>query len=102
WELDSGHGRRHSLRAHGTATLHDKNGTADFRSTSATWRESFRGRRRLGVGFYAVPHYYLRQLLAEDVAPPYPGLSRERRAEFALDLVSAPSRPPAWRALELD
>jgi len=102
WQLDSGRGRRHVLRARGSAALHDKNGTADYRSLSLSWREFFRGRRRISLGLYAVPHYYLRQLLAEDVVPLYPGLSRERRAEFALDIASASFRQRAWRELELE
>ena len=79
WEMDSGRGRRHALRLRGEGDIPERNGTADFRSVSAGWRESFRGERRLALSYYLVPHYYLRQLLDEDVVPAFPGLSRYRR-----------------------
>ncbi len=88
WELDQGHGRRHSLRVKGEGDFHDRNATADFHSASALWRESFRRERRLALGYYILPMYYLRQLLDEDV-PVVPGLSRYRRATYRLQIATA-------------
>ena len=87
WELDEGHGRRHALRLKGEGDFHDKNGTADFRSLSAGWRESFHGERRLSVGYYVLPEYYLRQLLDED--QPVGPLTRYHRATFKLQIATA-------------
>jgi hypothetical protein len=89
WEIDQGHGRRHALRLRGEGNFHQENGTADYRAGSVSWRESFRGERRLALGYYLLPHYYLRQLLAEDVVPTFPGLSKYRRAQFDLGIASA-------------
>ena len=89
WQLDSGGGRRHLVRLRGTGDFHRRNGTADFRAASLSWHESFGGARRLALGVYLLPHYYLRQLLAEDEVPPFPGLSRYRRAEFGLGIAAA-------------
>lgn len=89
WELDSGGGRRHALRLRGEGDFHDRNGTADMRSVSAGWRESFHREGRFALGYYGIPHYYVRQLFAEDVIPAFSGLSRYRRAEFGLHVASA-------------
>ena len=88
WELDEGGGRRHALRVRGEADSHVRNGTADDRTWSGRWRESFAGGRRLTLGYSVLPRYYLRQLLDED-APAGPGDARYRRAEFALHIASA-------------
>src|SRR5262249_42475208 len=42
--------------------------------------------RRLSGSWYALPQFYLRQLFDEDYVPPFPGLSRYRRATFRLDV----------------
>jgi len=89
WDADAGHGRHHVLRLKGEGDFHGSNPTADFRSISAGWREAWRGERRLSVGYYGLPHYYLRQLVADDYVPPVPGASLERRAQFDLQIVSA-------------
>lgn len=88
WELDEGGGRRHALRIRGTGNLHARNGTADDRTWSGRWRESFPGGRRLSIGYALLPRYYLRQLLDEDT-PAGGGDARYRRAEFALHVASA-------------
>lgn len=88
WELDQGHGRRHGLRIKGEGDFHDKNGTADHRSLSVGWRESFRGDRRFSAGYYLLPNYYLRQLLDEDL-PATTLPSRYRRATFRLQIATA-------------
>lgn len=88
WELDEGGGRRHNLRFKGEGDFHDKNDTADHRSVSASWRESFRGDRRFSAGYYLLPHYYLRQLLDEDL-PVGTLPSRYRRATFRLQVATA-------------
>lgn len=92
WSNQMGHGRSRSLRLRGSGEFHQKNGTADFRSFSAAWRESFSRDSRLTVYAYRLPHFYLRQLFDEDTVPPFPGLSRYRRAEFGLSIGSA-----SWR-----
>jgi len=88
WTLDRGAGRRRSLRAHFSGDLHSKNSTADLRSASLSLHESFQRGHRISLGYYTVPKYYLRQLIAEDYVPPFPGLSRYHRAEFGLDIGS--------------
>ncbi len=91
WELDRGRGRRHALRFKAEGDFHQQNGTADFRAAGVGWREYFRRDRRLAVGWYALPHYYLRQLFDDDAVPPFSGLTdyKYRRAEFALGIGSA-------------
>lgn len=89
WELAGPRGRRHALRATVEGDFHQKNGTADFRSIRGSWRESWSRDRRLSLGYYRLPEFYLRQLFDEDVVPAFPGLSRYRRAEFSLDIASA-------------
>lgn len=88
WELDRGHGRRHALRLKGEGDFHGRDGNADFRSLSAGWRESFRRGRQLSVGYYLLPHYYLRQLYDED-SPAVLAADRYRRAQFDLQIASA-------------
>ena len=89
WTLDQGGGRRHIVRARFTGDFHSKNPTADYHELSASWRESFSGRKRLTIGIYSLPAFYLRQLIAEDYVPPFPGLDRHHRAQFALTIGSA-------------
>ncbi len=89
WERDLGAGRRHALRLRGEGSLHDRNGTADFHSVSAGWRESFRRDRRVSLGYYGIPRYYVRQLFDDDVVPAFSGLSRYRRSEFRLHIANA-------------
>lgn len=89
WEHRGARGRRHALRLKGEGDFHQKNGTADFRAASVGWRESWSRDRRLSVGWYRLPKFYLRQLQDEDYVPPFPGLSRYRRAFFSLDIGSA-------------
>jgi hypothetical protein len=88
WELDQGHGRRHRLELAGEGDFHLRNGTADFHSVSGGWRESFRHKRRLSLGYYFLPNYYLRQLYDEDW-PTVPVAVRYRRAQFDLQVASA-------------
>jgi hypothetical protein len=87
WELDEGHGRKHALRVRGEGDFHQQDRTADLRSASVRWRESFRRDRQFSLGGYALPNYYLRQLSDEDA--PGTGDARYRRAEFALAIGSA-------------
>jgi hypothetical protein len=87
WDADAGRGRHHSLRLKGEGDFHARNPTADFRSISAGWREAWSGGRRLSFGYYALPHYYLRQLAEEDSVPPAsPG---HVRAQFDLQMATA-------------
>lgn len=88
WEWSNGRGRRHALRLRGEGDFHQKNSTADMRSASVGWRESWSRDRRLSVAYYTLPHFYLRQLVDEDAVLPYPDLSRYRRAEFGLTIAS--------------
>ncbi len=88
WELDRGRGRRHALYLRGQGYFHAENGKTDFRSVSIGWRESWSRDRRLAFSYYLLPRYYLRQLFDDDVAPPYAGLSRYRRADFSLQIAS--------------
>lgn len=89
WELNRGGGRSHALRLKGEGDFHQQNGTADWRAAGVSWRESFRRGRRLALGWYQLPRYYLRQLSDEDFTPPFPGLSNYRRAQFDLGIGSA-------------
>ena len=88
WELAGERGRRHALRLSGNGDFHQRNGTADFRSAGIAWRESWSRGRGLSASLYRLPNFYLRQLVDEDFVPPYPGLSRYRRASFGLDIAS--------------
>ncbi|MEO5618151.1 MAG: hypothetical protein ABIS67_10300 [Candidatus Eisenbacteria bacterium] len=88
WERSDGRRRRHALRLKAEADFHQKNGTADFRAASVRWRESWHRDRQLSIGWYRLPQFYLRQLFDEDYVPPFPGLSRYRRASFSLDIGS--------------
>ncbi|MBI5711381.1 MAG: hypothetical protein HZC42_13940 [Candidatus Eisenbacteria bacterium] len=85
WESDAGHGRRHALRLRGEGDFHDRNATADYRSVSVLWRESWARGRRLSLGWFTLPRYYLRQLFDEDL-PLVPGQTRYRRATFRLQI----------------
>jgi hypothetical protein len=102
WELDQGHGRRHAVRLKGEGEFHARDGNADFRSLSAGWRESFRRGRQLSIGYYILPHYYLRQLYDEDWLA-VPASVRYRRAQFDLQIASAgwSQRAGRDRSLEL-
>ena len=62
WELDRGGGRRQSLRLKGDGEFNGRNSTADHRSASLTWRETFHGGSRFTARGYYLPSYYLRQL----------------------------------------
>jgi len=84
--------RTRSLRLRWTGKFHKKDATADFSSYSALWRESFSRDRRLTLSGYWLPSFYLRQLFDEDAVPPFPGLSKYRRAEFDLGIGSV-----SWR-----
>ena len=88
WDADAGRGRHHILRLKSEGEFHDRNPTADFHSISAGWRETWRGGRRFSVGYYGLPHYYLRQLVDEDYVTPFPGLALHRRAQFDLQIAS--------------
>jgi hypothetical protein len=90
WIRAGDRGRARTVGLRGTGSFHSQDGTADFRSASATWRESFSSRSRLSLGGYYLPHYYLRQLFDEDVVTA--GVSKYRRAEFDLGIGSM-----AWR-----
>jgi hypothetical protein len=92
WELDQGRGRRHELRLRGEGDFHGKNGTANFRSASVSWRESWRRGRRLSLGYYRLDDYYVRQLYDEDLIPLVPVAQRYQRAQFDLQIGSL-----AWR-----
>src|SRR5262249_28672495 len=98
WELDQGEGRRHALRLRGDGDLHGRNGTADFRSASARWTETFRHDRRLSLGYYRTDDFYLRQLRDEDLDPALGDL-RYRRAQFDLQIGSAGWRQRLGRRL---
>lgn len=96
WELDQGGGRRHALRAHWDGDFHGTNPSADYRSYSARWTESFGGGKRLAVGYGRMDNFYVRQLRDEDiarvlVAPVNRDLAFQR-AEFDQDAITA-----TWR-----
>ena len=88
YRVDYGGGRRRALRVRGIGRFNDKNATADDHALSAGWRESFRGGRSIALSYYTLPDYYLRQLFDEDALVPFPGLSKYRRASFALKIPS--------------
>ena len=102
WETAGERGRRHALRLRAEGDFHQKNGTADFRAASIGWRESWSRDRRLSVGWYTLPEFYLRQLYDEDYVPPFPGLSRYRRASFSLDIGSVGWSQRIGRSKSLD
>lgn len=87
WEMDQGGGRRHSFSARWAGGFYARNGTADDGSFSVFWRESFHGARRLSVGYYLLPDYYLRDLYDED-STAAPASERYRRAQFNLQIAS--------------
>ncbi len=99
WETDRLRGRGRDLRLRFTGEFHQKNSTADVRSTSASWREYLGRDRRLSLVAYYLPSHYLRQLLDEDYVPPLPGLSKYRRAQFSLFLGSMGWRQRLARGL---
>lgn len=106
WELDEGRGRRHALRAHWDGDFHSSNPGADFRNYSARWTESFRGGRRLAVGFGRLDNFYVRQLRADGIPlpPPAPGPQNDvlwRRAEFDQDAITASWREPLRKHMDL-
>ena len=88
WTINQGKGRRHVLRARYTGDFHGTNNTRDYHELSAGWREVFPHGRSLSLGFYSLPGYYLRQLIAEDYLPPL-GVPRHVRAQFDLSIGSA-------------
>ena len=92
WLNEMGKARSRSLRLKWSSEFHKKNGTADLRTYSATWREAFSKDRRLTLYGYWLPGFYLRQLFDEDAVVAFPGLSRYRRVEFDLAIGSL-----AWR-----
>ncbi len=92
WSQRRHEGRSRSIRIRWSGEFHKENKTADFPSYGATYRESFSRKSRLTLAGYWLPRYYIRQLFDEDFIPPFPGLSRYRRAEFSLAIGSA-----AWR-----
>lgn len=96
WEQDQGHGRRHTFRVRGQGDYHGKNGIADVHSFGANWRESFRRDRRLSVGYFVLPDYYLRQLRDEDL-PAALGDFRYRGARFDLQIATASWQQRAGR-----
>ncbi len=100
WELDHGGGRRHALRAHWDGDFHGTNAGADYRSYSARWTESFKGNRRLAVGFGRMDNFYVRQLRDEDL-PAGLGDARWTRAQFDQDAITASWRQPAGKNMKL-
>jgi len=92
WRNVMGPGRSRSLRLKWNGEFHQKNGTADFRTYSATWREAFSKDRQLTLYGDWLPSFYLRQLFDEDVDVAFPGLSKYRRVEFDLGMGSL-----SWR-----
>lgn len=100
WDRDAGAGRRRTLRLKAARELHARNGAANFSSGSLSWRERFRGDRRLGFGYYALPDYYLRQLYDEDLTG-LPATERYVRAAFDLQIGSIEWRQPLARDTRL-
>lgn len=90
WETDGPRGRGREIRLRGSGEFHGSDKTADFRSASLAWRESFGAGRQLSLSGSYIPSYYLRQLFDEDV--PSGGGTRYRRAEFSLFIGSV-----GWR-----
>jgi hypothetical protein len=86
WMNEMRKARSRSLRLKWSGEFHKKNGTADLRTYSATWRETFSRSRRLTLYGYWLPSFYLRQLSDEDAVVAYPGLSKYRRVEFDLGI----------------
>jgi len=92
WENAMGRRRSRSVRLRFGGEFHKENATADFRSYSAQWRESFSKDRRLSLSGFWLPGFYLRQLYDEDFVPALPGFSKYRRTEFDLGIGSI-----SWR-----
>jgi len=82
WEWDRGSG----IRLRWSGNFHQRNATADNRSWSTSWHESFGRSGRLSLSYYALQDYYLRQLFDPDVSG---GATQYRRAEFDLRVGSA-------------
>lgn len=101
WEIDRGHGRRHALGLRTEGDYHGRDGTADFHSIGADWRESFQHERRLSLGYYFLPNYYLRQLYDEDWTA-VPAAVRYHPAQFDLHIASAGWSERAGRDRRLD
>ena len=100
WETDRPHGGGREIRLRGSGEFHGNDKTADFRSVSLAWRESFGSGRQLSVSGSYIPSYYLRQLFDEDV-PSGDGTSY-RRAEFSLLIGSVGWRQRLARRLRAE
>ena len=87
WQLDEGRGRRHGLRVRWEGDFHASNPTADYRSYGFHWLESYRGERRLALGYAKIGRYYLRHLKDEDLPVALQDY-RWQRADFDLQLAS--------------
>lgn len=92
WSEHMGRGRSRTIRVRGGGEFHSENHTADTRSISGSWAEALSRDSQAMLTVYRLPRFYLRQLLDDDVVPPFPGLSRYRRAQFGLTIGSA-----SWR-----
>ncbi|MGE5176338.1 MAG: hypothetical protein ACM3JJ_08155 [Hyphomicrobiales bacterium] len=91
YELDRGRRGGRTIRLRWSGDFHGTNATADDGAGSVSWREEFAHGRSVAVGAYRLPNYYLRQLFDEDV-PSGLGVSRYRRASFALTIGSVEYR----------
>ena len=91
YESDRGRRGGRTIRARWSGEFHGTNATADHGAASLLWREEFGKDRGFSVGGYRLPNFYLRQLFDEDV-PSGLGLSRYRRASFALTIGSVEYR----------
>lgn len=87
YEQDRGRRGGRTIRLRWSGDFHGTNATADDGAGSVLWREEFAHGRSVAVGGYRLPNYYLRQLFDEDI-PAGPGVSRYRRASFALTIGS--------------
>jgi len=88
YEKDCGPAGGRTIRIRWTGEFHRRNGTADHGAMGFSWREEFANARSISLGVNRLPNYYLRQLFDEDV-PSGIGVSRYRRASFALTTGSA-------------
>ncbi|HSQ59960.1 MAG TPA: hypothetical protein VLT84_05965 [Acidobacteriota bacterium] len=86
YERDRGRGVGRTIRLRWSGAFHGSNATADRNAAGVLWREEFGRGRALTASAYRLPHYYLRQLLDEDVPLAEP--NRYRRASFGLTIAT--------------
>lgn len=91
-----------ALRVAASGRYHAHDTQANDTAWSARWRQTLAPGRRVAVGYYWLPGYYLRQLRDEDAVPAYHRLSRYRRAAFDLGIATAELHERVARGLAVD